>query len=245
MNKVLIHNSTYIFLLLSFLSGYFEYVYLFLLTIFIHESGHYFFSIIVKFKFDKIIIYPFGGITLYNEELNVSINKELFVLIGGITFQLLFLMLIYFLYNNGIVNIRVFEIIRKINILLIQFNFLPILPLDGGKLINLIFDKIFSYRLSNILSIIVSIVFIIIFSILNKTFFALILVLFLIKSIIIEVNNLKYKYNKFLIERYIKKYNFKKLKHINNKYKFKRDYYHVINGIMENKYLSNLFDRNM
>ena len=68
--KVKIHTSTYIVLLFSFLSGYFEYMYLLLLTIFIHESGHYFFSSLVGFKYKEIIIYPFGGLTLYNEDLN-------------------------------------------------------------------------------------------------------------------------------------------------------------------------------
>ena len=39
--KIEIHNTTYIFLLISFLAGYFEYMYILLLIIFIHETGHY------------------------------------------------------------------------------------------------------------------------------------------------------------------------------------------------------------
>ncbi|UKI58082.1 MAG: hypothetical protein L6V81_01065 [Clostridium sp.] len=35
---------------------------------------------IVNFKYSEIVIYPFGGITNYNEDLNVSVNKELFLL---------------------------------------------------------------------------------------------------------------------------------------------------------------------
>ena len=243
MNKIEIHNTTYIFLLVSFLGGYFEYVFLFLLTIFIHESGHYLFSTIVNFKFEKIIIYPFGGLTIYNEDLNVNTNKELFVLIGGITFQILFLILVKNLYINNYVTYHVYSIIKRVDELLISFNFMPILPLDGGKLLNIILDKIFSYKLSNIISIIISIIFIIYFSLYNKTILSLILTIFLIKSIIIEINNIKYKYNKFLLERYLKKYNFKKIKKINGINKFKRDNYHIVNNMLENKYLSKLFDR--
>ena len=88
--KINIHITTYIFLLIAFFSGYFEYMYLLLLTIFIHESGHYFFATLVNFKYKEIIIYPFGGITLYNEDLNVNSNKELISLLGGIFFQLVF-----------------------------------------------------------------------------------------------------------------------------------------------------------
>lgn len=242
--KININNSTYICLLLSFLAGYFEYVYLFLITILIHECGHMIFAKIIGFKFDKIILYPFGGITIYNEDLNVNSNKELFVLLGGIIFQLLFFILIIILYNNLYITEHTFKIIKKINIILISFNFMPVIPLDGGKLTNIILDKLFSYRLSNIISIIISIFFICLFILKNKTIFGIILTLFLIKSIIIEITNLKYKYNKFLLERYINKYKFKKTIIVSNIYKMKRDRKHIINNTFEDDFLCKLFDTN-
>jgi len=241
--KIKIHDTTYIFLLLSFLSGYFEYIFLFLLIIFIHESGHYFFSMLIKFKFEEIIIYPFGGITKYNESLNVSTNKELFVLSGGIILQLLFLYFINILFNNNLVTLHTFEIIKKINIVLISFNFMPILPLDGGKLLNLILDKIFTYRLSNIISIVISFLFLIFFFFYDLNILNIILSIFLLKCIVIEITNIRYKYNKFLLERYLNDYKFNKIKIINNINKFKRDYYHIINNTFERDYLHNLFDR--
>lgn len=241
--KVKIHTSTYIVLLLSFLSGYFEYMYLLLLTIFIHESGHYFFSTLVSFKYKEIIIYPFGGLTLYNEDLNINTNKELISLLGGITFQLLFYFLMKYLFINSYITFHVFNIIKRINYLLLSFNFLPILPLDGGKLLNIILDKIFSYKLSNKISIIISIIFIIIFTILNKTYFSIILTIFLIKSIYKEYKLINYKYNKFIIERYINNYKFNKIKIINNINSLKRDNTHIINNTFERDYLNKLFDR--
>ena len=239
--KVKIDNSTYIILLISFLAGYFEYMYLFLLTIFIHESGHVIFGNIVNFKYSKIIIYPFGGLTIYNEDLNVNTNKELFALLGGITFQLLFYFFIVLLHNNSFITDHVFEIIKRINILLISFNFLPILPLDGGKLLNILFDKLLSYKLSNKISLFISFIMLIIFLINNRTLFSLLLVIFLLKCLCIEINNLKLKYNRFLLERHLNDYNFKHIKHINNINDFKRDYYHIIDNISEKKYLHNIF----
>ena len=242
--KININNSTYICLLLSFLAGYFEYVYLFLITILIHECGHMIFAKIIGFKFDKIILYPFGGITIYNEDLNVNSNKELFVLLGGIIFQLLFFILLIILYNNLYITEHTFKIIKKINIILVSFNFMPVIPLDGGKLTNIMLDKLFSYRLSNNISIIISIFFICLFILKNKTIFGIILTLFLIKSIIIEITNLKYKYNKFLLERYINKYKFKKTIIVSNIYKMKRDRKHIINNTFEDDFLCKLFDTN-
>ena len=240
--KVNIDNSTYIFLLLSFLSGYFEYMYLFLLIIFIHESGHYFFSKIVGFKYSNINIFPFGGLTEYNEDLNTSTNKELLVLLGGITFQMLFFLLIIILYKNNYIDIHTYNIIKRINYLLISFNFMPIIPLDGGKLVNIILNKLFSYRLSNIITIIISIIFVLLFIIYNKTIYGILLFVFLIKCIYIEIDNLKYKFNKFILERYLNKYKFKHIRIVRNIYKFKRDYEHIINNEFESEYLHKLFD---
>ena len=222
--RVKIHDTTYIFLFLSFLSGYFEYLFLLLITILIHEAGHLFFSILIDFKYDKITIYPFGGITTYNEDLNVNSNKELFVLLGGITFELIFYFTIKTFYFNGFITNHVFYLLMNINYLLISFNFMPILPLDGGKLLNILLNKIMPYKISNIISLMISVLFTIVFIITKKTLFAFILTIFLFKCIITEIKNLKYKQNKFILERYLNNYNFDKIKRVKNTNNFKRDY---------------------
>lgn len=242
--KIEIHNLTYITMLISFLAGYFQYIYILLLIIFIHEFGHYFMSNLVGIKTSKIIIYPFGGLTVYNSDLNLNTNKELVSLFGGIFFQMLFYFLIVIIHNNNLMTDNVFNIIKKINILLISFNFLPILPLDGGRFLNIVLDKLFSYKLSNKITIIISIMFMLIFILTKRTLLSLLLFLFLIKEIIMEIKNLDNKFINFLFERYKNDYNFKKIKRVKSHNKFKRDYYHTINGITEKKYLSKLFDRN-
>ena len=240
--KVNISKSTYVFLLISFLAGYFEYMYLLLLIIFVHESGHYFFAKIVGFNSCKIVIYPFGGLTQYNEDLNTSTNKELFVLLGGIIFQLLFYYLTLVLCNNLYVTYHVFNIIKRINILLISFNFLPVLPLDGGKLLNIILDKLLPYKVSNIVTIVISIIFSLVFLFNKITIFRILLFIFLLKNIIYEIKNVDYKYYSFLLERYLYNYKFNKIKIIKSKNLFRRDYNHIINNTFEESYLHNLFD---
>ena len=242
--KIEIHNITYITMLISFLSGYFQYIYILLLIIFIHEFGHFFISNLINIKANKIIIYPFGGLTIYDSDLNLNTNKELISLLGGIMFQLLFYFLVVIIHNNNLMTHNVFNIIKRINIILISFNFLPILPLDGGRLLNILLDKIFPYKLSNKLTLIVSILFLGLFIMYKRTILSILLFVFLLKEIILEINNIDNKYMTFLFERYKNNYSFKKIKRINNLNKFKRDYYHIINGVTERKYLSKLFDRN-
>jgi len=240
--KINISNFTYIVVLISFLAGFFEYVFLFLLIILIHEFGHLLFGCFLKLKNIEIILYPFGGITNYNCELNISIKKEFFCLIGGVLFQILFYILVIYLNNLDLLNASTYNKIHNIHIALLYFNFMPILPLDGGRIINIIFDKLFSYKLSYKLSILISIIFIIIFIFNNINIYGIILSIFLIKSIIIEIKSINIKYNKFLLERYLYKHEFNKLKIINNINNFKRDYYHIINNESETVFLSKLFD---
>lgn len=236
-----IHDSTYIFLLISFLSGYFEYVYILLLVIFIHEYGHYFFSLLMNLKIKNIVIYPLGGITILNEKLNISILKEFFSLLGGITFQLLFYFLILKLYNLGYITNHVYYIFNKINYILISFNFMPIIPLDGGRLLNLIFNLFLPYKTSNKIMIFISLLFSIIFILYFRTFISLIIFIYLIIYIYKEYKNIELKYRVFLYERYSYSFNFKKIKFIKNINNFYRGYYHFINNVSEKDILFYFF----
>ena len=49
-------------------------------------------------------------------------------------------------------------------------------------------------------------------------------------------------YNKFLLERYMYNFNYKKFKLISNKNNFHRDRYHYINYEKEKDYLKKIFD---
>ena len=194
-----------------------------------------------KVKISKIIIYPFGGITIFESDLNMNIKKELLILLGGILFQLLFFLLIKELYLNSNITQHVYNIFYKINYILISFNFLPIVPLDGGKLINIILDKIFSYKKSMYITIIISFLFTIYFILKKQTILSIILSMFLAKEIFLEYKNINYKYNKFLLERYLNDYKFNKIKIIKNINHFKRDNYHIVNNELEEKVLYNFF----
>lgn len=241
--KIKIHNTTYIFLLISFLAGYFEYMYLLLLIILIHETGHYVFALMNNIKISDITIYPFGGITNLDCDLNICIKKEFMCLIGGIIFQILFFLFIKFLYTENYITTHIYELNKEINFLLISFNFLPIIPLDGGKLTNILFDKLLPYKTSHSITIMISLVFTMIFIYLKRTILSIILSIMLLNNIYEEFKIRNYKFNKLLLERYLKNYKFKKIKIINKIDKITRDKYHIIDNKFESEYLSKMFDK--
>ena len=240
LNKIYIH-PIFILTLFIFISiGYFRFICYFMMLIIIHELGHILISLVFKWNIDKIIILPFGGLTKYNEIINRPLIEEFLIAISGILFQMIF----YILIKNNI-DYKYFSFI---NYFIIIFNLLPIYPLDGSKILNIFFNKITSYKNSLNLTIIISYIFIIIFSFIffnvNK------IITFILVFLFLEVNKL-YKernalFNKFLLERHLNDFKFKRKKTINNVYKMKKDYRHLfyIDGkyLTENFFLKKMFD---
>lgn len=187
------------------ITGNFKMFSLFILIIIFHELGHIITSAYYNWEIDKILLLPFGGITIFNKDINRSLKEEFIICVSGSLFQIIF----YLIFKKylGIDNIHY-------NLLI--FNLLPIVPLDGSKLLNVILNKMFSYKSSLVLTNIISILTIIILLLININNLLLYLItLFLIFKVISEIKNIKYIFNRFLLERYYKHFNYKKTKKIN------------------------------
>ena len=217
-----IHPLYYLVAILSIITGLFkDFIYITLL-IFIHEIGHTLGALIFKCKIKKIIILPFGGITIFNELINKSLKEEFVILILGPIFQILFYFILY------ILNIET-PLITNYHYSLLLFNMLPIIPLDGSKLLNIILNKITSFKMSHLLTIYISLITIIILMIKNKNLVLYIIIFFILLKVIKEYKEHKYIFNKFLFERYNYNLKFKKIKYIKGRKinKMKKEYKHI------------------
>ena len=241
----------YSYIIMAFgyvISGY--YINLIAITslLLIHELGHYTAAKLLKFKVLKIIIYPFGGITKINDLINKDINEEILVATSGVIFQFIFYLIIVYLNHINIIRDYTLNIYTLYNNQIIFFNLMPIYPLDGSKIINLLLSKFFNYNLSNKLTIIISLMGMSLF-ILTSSYnhnYSYIMVL----SVLIIYNykfikQLKYIYNKFLLERYLYNISYPKIKIISNGNKMYKNNSHIIkvnnNYITEKKYLSKYY----
>lgn len=221
-----IHPFFYLVLFISFITGNFNSFILFFFIIFFHELGHISGAIYFKWKIDQIIIMPFGGLTVFNVDINRPLKEEFIICLLGPLFQI-----IYYLIFKDIFDIK------NIHYNLLVFNLLPIFPLDGSKIFNIIFNKVFSFKLSLYVTYIISFIVISVLFITNQFNLLLFLTLILLffKNIK-ELKNIKYIFNRFLLERYFKYFNFKKRKVVKsgNVSKMKKDYYHLF--FVKNKY---------
>lgn len=249
--KVRFHAS-YLMMALGFvLTGYYVNLIVFTSLVVVHELGHYLVARILKFNVLEIIIYPYGGITRISDYINRGINEELLIASSGVIMQYFFYLLLLYLGKLGLIRAYIISLVELYNSQMIFFNLLPIYPLDGGKILNLLLAKFFSYNLANILTVVISIGMIILVLVLNIYTYSysnimifLVLLLYLGKFF----GSLKYLYYKFLLERYLYNIKFAKIKIINDEGKMYKDRSHLVrkNGsYLEERYvLERIFSSN-
>ena len=243
----------YTFILISIgfvLTGYMHNLLVFTSIIIIHELGHYIVAKINKLNVEKIVIYPYGGLVKMNNLINTNINKELLVAISGIIFQIIYYLIITYLYQQGIIREYIFNLFTMYHKNILFFNILPIHPLDGSKILNLLLSKIIPFNIANKINIIVSIITLIVLVFINYYSFNYTLILtigIILDNLIKYYKQLKYIFNKFLLERYIYNLTYtkrKKITKIDNMYK---DKYHILKEnnkyITEKQALSHKFQR--
>ena len=198
-------------------------------------------GILFCWKIEKVLILPFGGITIFHEDLNRPIKEEFLIVIMGPIFQIVFTLIVYYFF-------RVDDFVYY-SLIILGFNLLPIFPLDGSKILSLLFNKVVSFKCSHLWMILISILSVLI--LIMEANFSLILFLiclFLIMRVIREIKEHESLFNRFLLERYLKRYHFKKRMKISSMDMrvMRRDYGHLFfdgkKYISEGDRLSKRFD---
>ena len=213
---------------------------LFMIIILVHELGHFVTAFLLGWKIQKIILYPYGGCSYFDEDINVSLKEEFLVLVMGPAIQILFILFLQY-----VVSPPTYVLLKRYSYYLLMFNLLPIYPLDGGKILGLVLALFVSYYRSLQITIYFSFVFFLCLLFFSTLFFysftwILILVLLLF-SLWKEMNKVSFYYQKFLLERYFHCYSFPRYKMVSHHYQMMRDTYHLVGELDEKKYLERLF----
>lgn len=220
-----INPLVYLSAIISILTASFVPFIIITILIIIHELGHFLSAIMFKIEVDKIYLYPLGGISKFHIPLNYSTLKEFIILISGPLFQELAKTILFFLMPRYTKEI----ILYHYGILM--FNLLPIYPLDGGKLIQLVLQLFIPYKQSLKITIKISYIFIsiyFIFSLPTSKITAVIVAFFLLYKVREEEKKINYIYEKFILERYLNNYTFKHSKLITNQDSFYKNNRHLI-----------------
>ena len=95
-------------------------------------------GILFRWKIEKVLILPFGGISIFHEDLNRPIKEEFLIVIMGPIFQIVFTLIVYYFF-------RVDDFVYY-SLIILGFNLLPIFPLDGSNIMSLLFNKVVSFK---------------------------------------------------------------------------------------------------
>lgn len=242
LNKIKFHPLTLFFTCIALVSGYFKYMILVVIVIFVHEMGHIVVAKMLKRKILSIEILPFGGLVKMDSIVSSNIMEDLLIAVAGIGSQTILGFVLLWFKCIGLCENHIFNIINTYNIAIIVFNMLPICPLDGYKINKCIWELGIPFKATFAVAIFISIVSLlaIIFYdyrvVLNNPF----VFLFLLYSIIFEIVNRRFWLMRFYIERLNRDFYYPKVKisKIENMYKNK---IHIIDGVDEKKFLARLF----
>ncbi|MCM1370556.1 MAG: hypothetical protein NC181_01515 [Clostridium sp.] len=231
-SKIKIHIFFYILIFIVIITGHFKDFILFTSIILFHELGHIVAGTYYKWKINKIILLPFGALTIFETKINKPFKEEFIVAIMGFVFQIIF----YFILKPfNINNLFLFHYS------IILFNILPICPLDGFKIVNCILNLIFSFKLSNKISMIISVCFLIPLFLYRNLMFYFILI-FLTIRVIDDIKKSKYLMLKFLLERKEGVFNYKKTKiirglNLSKMFKYYKNIFYVDNFYYTERYI--------
>ncbi len=211
LNKIQISYLTYIFILICLFCGFIKNILIIFFICLFHELGHIFFIKIFKYQIIKIEILPFGGYTEIHKRINSNITKDLIISLGGILFQVILFIFLFIL--KDYFNIITYNLFIKYNMFILFFNLIPIIPLDGNKLLTSFMELFLPFHHSYYLSIFFSLIFLTIFVYMNYkyNFDNYFICSFLLYKIILCVKNYKYVFKRFLLERSLYKLEYAKI----------------------------------
>ncbi|GEM_PF-261750 len=123
-----------VFIIMLFFDYHYRYLETFAALI-IHEAAHIAASVVQGIKLDSLKIFPIGLNAVFLDDFNKDANQFLINISGPfinlLIFLVCFLLNTYYLSESD--NMRFFILV---NIFLAVFNMLPVLPLDGGRILR-------------------------------------------------------------------------------------------------------------
>lgn len=117
-------------------------------SILVHEYGHALTSRYFGQK-PRIHLVAFGGLT-YPEGKRIRGWREFLVVLNGPIFGFILFLLAFFVLSTGFFEnlffLITFKIMAWVNLFWTLVNLLPVMPLDGGQLLRVIFESIFGAK---------------------------------------------------------------------------------------------------
>ncbi|WP_075866560.1 site-2 protease family protein [Carboxydothermus islandicus] len=143
--KLKFHPLFWVFLLMYLALGAFSKIGILLFSLVFHELFHLF---LYKKLFQKpvsLTLLPFGGVIETSNPVEFFPGKEFLVAAVGPLANLILMFFALGIINNGFFNSNI-AFLLDFNFIMAVFNFLPVLPLDGGRMLRAVLTRITNLR---------------------------------------------------------------------------------------------------
>lgn len=206
-----LHPLFVLVMLTSVLTGHFIEIMTLFALVFIHELGHATAASLLGARVLSIQMLPFGGVAVIEDQGRLNAWKEIVIALAGPLQNGIMIIILLGLRNmSGVEHVYVDYVIQG-NAVIALFNLLPILPLDGGKVLQALISLSFAYHRTLVwtfrASIVTSLLFCIygILPLLGKNgsvhLNMLTIGIFLLYSNIVDYRNIPYRFIRFLLSR--------------------------------------------
>ncbi|ARK31584.1 M50 family metallopeptidase [Halalkalibacter krulwichiae] len=145
LSKIKINPLFWFIVGIGVVTGYFREVLMIFLIVFIHEMGHALAAHLFKWRIHKIELLPFGGVAEVEDAANRPFHEELIVTLAGPLQHVWMILLSYVCVHFSFWTTTDHHLFIWHNVMILSFNLLPVIPLDGGRLVQLWCTYHFSY----------------------------------------------------------------------------------------------------
>lgn len=136
-----IHPLLWLMLFIGYVTGSFAELLIILTIVSIHELGHLAMAFFFRWRINKVMLWPFGGVMETDEYYSRPNHEEFFVILFGPLQHLWIYAAVYLMKIWGVLPPQILDYALLYNTYLLMFNLLPVWPLDGGKLLFLFLSK--------------------------------------------------------------------------------------------------------
>jgi len=123
-------------LILSYFANYHLELMAILIIVLLHEGVHCLVSYSYHIQISEIQLFPFGGVVKAEDELGIEPMKEVMIAIAGPLFNFALFLVLFLVKTIFKYDFEGLDFIMRVNIVIGSFNLLPIIPLDGGRVMR-------------------------------------------------------------------------------------------------------------
>ncbi len=141
--EVFLHPSVFVYLLYAGITGHLQFTMTAFVSIILHEGAHSLVASCLGQRPSSIEITPLGAVMRMEDDAMLPPLKHMLVILAGPAATLFLCWLAIKCVSWGALSTHVGQMIFLSNLSILLLNLLPVLPLDGGRLLKLLLDCIF------------------------------------------------------------------------------------------------------